>query len=87
MIETATPEPPENSTPNGSGVGVQRLVMLFARNGFYAVQNWVSYGSLERIVQVTDGLVMFKKDDWVPVQDFFGEMGDITVQYLDSFEA
>jgi len=28
-----------------------------------------------------------EKADWVSVQEFFGEMGEITVQYLDSFEA
>ena len=75
------------TTSSGEQVGEHPLVMLFKRDGFYAVQNWASYGSIERIVQISGGLVMFKKDDWVSVQEFFGEMGEITVQYLDSFEA
>ena len=82
MSETETKS--TNGEPNGSQ---HRLVRLFGRDGFYAVQNWLSWGSVERIVQIKRGLVVFEKDNWIPVENFFGEMGDITVVYLDSFEA
>ena len=82
MIEQ--PPIPTDGELNGSQ---HRIVRLFARDGFYAVQNWLSWGSVERIVQIKDGLVMFRKDDWVPVGEYFGTMGEITVVYLESFEA
>jgi hypothetical protein len=58
----------------------------FKQDGFYAVQNFVSYGSIERIIQVTNGFVMKEKSDWVPVEQYFDGMGEIEVVHLESFD-
>jgi hypothetical protein len=59
----------------------------FKQDGFYAVQNFVSYGSIERIIQVTNGLVMREKNDWIPADQYFDSMGEIEVVYLESFDS
>ena len=58
----------------------------FERDGFYAVQCWLSYGSRESIYRIEGGLVVFKKSDWLPVGEYFGDLEVLAVQYLDSFE-
>ena len=59
---------------------------VFVRDGFYAIQNWVSYGSVERIIYVENGLAMVGKGDWVSAEGMCADMTSPTVVYLPEFE-
>ena len=67
-------------------VGSTDLLGVFDRDGFYAIQNWVSYGSVERIIYVENGLAMVAKGDWVSAEGLCAGMTSPTVVFLPEFE-
>ena len=68
----------------------QRLVLLFERDGFYAVENYDRHGNIHRICQVRGGKVRYMANDWEPVEDYFTdydgkEWEGLKVVYLPEF--